>query len=38
MTIFDADCHVSPLREKNAIRVDELLRKMDGAGVERALV
>jgi predicted TIM-barrel fold metal-dependent hydrolase len=36
--IVDADCHISPLREGNNITVDELLRRMDEAGVERALV
>jgi predicted TIM-barrel fold metal-dependent hydrolase len=36
--IIDADCHISPLREGNTITVDELLRRMDGAGVDEAVV
>jgi hypothetical protein len=35
--IIDADVHLSPLREGNRITVDELLRRMDRSGVERAL-
>lgn len=36
--IIDADCHVSPTFEGgNSITVDELLRRMDKAGVEKAL-
>jgi len=36
--IVDADCHISPLREGMNIKVDELLRRMDKAGVDKALV
>ncbi len=36
--IVDADCHISPLRERNHIPADELLRMMDRAGVDKALV
>jgi len=36
--IVDADCHISPHRERNHITVDELLRMMDRAGVDKALV
>ena len=36
--IVDADCHISPLREGNHITADELLRRMDRAGVDKALV
>jgi predicted TIM-barrel fold metal-dependent hydrolase len=36
--IVDADCHISPLKEGVNITVDELLRRMDGAGVDKALV
>jgi predicted TIM-barrel fold metal-dependent hydrolase len=36
--IIDADCHVSPTREgSNSITVDELLRRMDLAGVGMAV-
>jgi len=35
--IVDADVHLSPLREGNRISVEELLRRMDRAGVARAL-
>lgn len=36
--IIDADCHVSPTFEGgNSITIDELLRRMDKAGVEKAL-
>jgi len=36
--IIDADCHISPTPEGgNSIGVDELLRRMDRAGVERAV-
>ncbi len=35
--IIDADVHLSPLREGNRITVEELLRRMDRSGVERAL-
>ena len=36
--IIDADCHISPTFEGgNSITVDELLRRMDRAGVDRAL-
>lgn len=35
--IVDADVHLSPLREGNRITVEELLRRMDRAGVARAL-
>jgi len=36
--IVDADCHISPVREGVNITVDELLRRMDHAGVDKALV
>jgi len=36
--IVDADCHISPVRERNHITVDELLGMMDRAGVDKALV
>jgi hypothetical protein len=37
--IIDADTHISPTGEDNmAITVDELLRRMDRAGVDKALV
>jgi len=36
--IVDADCHISPIREGVNITVDELLRRMDRAGVDKALV
>jgi predicted TIM-barrel fold metal-dependent hydrolase len=36
--IVDADCHISPFREGVHIGVDELLRRMDRAGVDKALV
>ena len=36
--IVDADCHISPLKEGVNISVDELLRRMDRAGVDKALV
>ena len=36
--ILDADCHISPIREGVNINVDELLRRMDRAGVDKALV
>jgi hypothetical protein len=35
--IVDADVHLSSLREGNRITVEELLRRMDRAGVTRAL-
>lgn len=36
--IIDADCHVSPTLEGgNSIKIDELLRRMDKAGVDKAL-
>jgi hypothetical protein len=36
--IIDADVHISPTPEGgNSIGVDELLRRMDGAGVDKAL-
>lgn len=36
--IIDADCHVSPTFEGgNSITIDELLRRMDQAGVDKAL-
>jgi uncharacterized protein len=36
--IIDADCHISPTPEGgNSIEVDELLRRMDRAGVDKAL-
>jgi predicted TIM-barrel fold metal-dependent hydrolase len=37
MVIIDADVHISPLREGNRISDDELLRRMDRAGVQAAL-
>jgi predicted TIM-barrel fold metal-dependent hydrolase len=36
--IVDADCHISPLQEGASITADELLRRMDKAGVAKALV
>jgi predicted TIM-barrel fold metal-dependent hydrolase len=36
--IVDADCHISPLKEGVNITVEELLRRMDRAGVDKALV
>jgi predicted TIM-barrel fold metal-dependent hydrolase len=36
--IVDADCHISPYREGININVDELLRRMDRSGVDKALV
>lgn len=36
--IVDADCHISPVREGVSISVDELLRRMDRADVDKALV
>jgi len=36
--IVDADCHISPLREGGNITVEELLRRMDRSGVDKALV
>ena len=36
--IVDADCHISPLKEGTNIATDELLRRMDHAGVDKALV
>jgi uncharacterized protein len=36
--IVDADCHISPLVEGVNITVDELLRRMDRSGVDKALV
>jgi uncharacterized protein len=35
--IVDADVHISPLREGNRITYEEMLRRMDRAGVEKAL-
>ncbi len=36
--IFDADCHISPTPERGvSITTDELLRRMDRAGVAKAL-
>jgi predicted TIM-barrel fold metal-dependent hydrolase len=35
--IIDADTHISSLQEGNRISYDELLRRMDRSGVERAL-
>jgi len=36
--IIDADCHISPTVEGgNSITIDELLRRMDKAGVDKAL-
>ena len=36
--IIDADTHISPTGEDaNAITIDELLRRMDRAGVDKAL-
>lgn len=36
--IIDADCHISPtVEDAMAITIDELLRRMDRAGVEKAL-
>ena len=37
--IIDADCHISPTAEGgNSIGYDELLRRMDRSGVEKAIV
>jgi len=36
--IIDADCHISPLKEGANITVEELLRRMDRSGVDKALV
>ena len=36
--IVDADCHISPLVEGINITVEELIRRMDKAGVDKALV
>jgi predicted TIM-barrel fold metal-dependent hydrolase len=36
--IVDADCHISPLKEGVNIAADELLRRMDRAGVDKAMV
>jgi predicted TIM-barrel fold metal-dependent hydrolase len=36
--IVDADCHISPVREGNNITAEELLGRMDKAGVDKALV
>ena len=36
--IVDADCHISPLKEGTNITTDELLRRMDRSGVDKALV
>jgi len=38
MAIVDADCHISPVRARANIGYEELLRRMDAAGVARALV
>ena len=36
--IIDADCHISPTRESGvSIRIEELLRRMDRSGVDKAL-
>jgi hypothetical protein len=36
--IIDADCHISPILEGgNSIKIDELLRRMDKASVDKAL-
>lgn len=35
--IIDADVHISPFEEGNRIQVDELIRRMDSSGVEKAL-
>jgi hypothetical protein len=36
--IVDADCHISPLQEGSNISAEELLRRMDRSGVDKALV
>ena len=36
--IVDADCHISPFEEGIHITVEELLRRMDRSGVDKALV
>ena len=36
--IVDADCHISPFREGVHISADELLRRMDRSGVDKAIV
>ncbi len=36
--IVDGDCHISPLKEGTNITAEELLRRMDGSGVDKALV
>ena len=37
MLIVDADVHISPVKEKGYISAEEAIRRMDRAGVERAL-
>ena len=37
MLIVDADVHISPVEEKGYISAEEAIRRMDEAGVERAL-
>jgi predicted TIM-barrel fold metal-dependent hydrolase len=36
--IVDADCHISSLKEGVNITADELLKRMDRTGVDKALV
>ena len=36
--IVDADCHVSPYRKGVNIKAEELLRRMDRSGVDKALI
>jgi len=35
--IIDADCHITPLQGSGNIQADELIRRMDYAGIEKAL-
>ncbi len=35
--IIDADVHISPLAQNGSIYQDELIRRMDKAGVDKAL-
>jgi predicted TIM-barrel fold metal-dependent hydrolase len=37
LMIIDADVHISPLTQGNRIPADEALRRMDRAGVDKAL-
>lgn len=37
MSVIDADCHISSRSVASEIGVDELLRRMDAAGIDRAI-